>query len=426
MKLIYLYNILTTILLPIYFLLLLYRLAIGKESYRSIMERLTLNNKIRPNGKLLWIHAASVGETTIAITLIENLNKVCPQASFLITTGTLSSADILQKRLTHKNVIHYFIPHDNIIFVSRFLKHWQPDLGIFIESELWPCLLTQGSKRCKMILANAKLSDKSFAFWQKWHKYFNLTGCFVKILTQSESYFAKYSTLNVEYNNQAIIKNLGNIKFANKPLTVNDQKLKLLQNCFKKRKIFTAASTHAEDEAVILPTIKNLKNKKLNYYPVIILRHPHRIVEITSHCQKLGLSYSIRSKDEVPNLANDLYIVDSFGELGLFYQLSFITFVAGSFKKGGHNLLEPAYFNNVILFGPDMSNHQDIADDMLKLQAAIQIHNQEELEQKLQFFLKSTNGKIATNCSKNAADFVSRKQEVITKYLLEIEEFVND
>ncbi len=427
MSIILLYSLLTVILVPFYIMILLVRAIKGKENIKSIISRLTLYSTKRNKEKLIWIHAASVGESMIAINLVDQLKKKYQNADFLITTGTLSSANLINKWLP-TGVYHEFTPLDNILTVRRFYKYWQPTLGIFVESDIWPVLVTFGAKKCKLILLNGRLSDKSFKIWQKFPKIF-------KILTDSFSYVAVQSTADLEkYQSLGCDKaeNLCNIKFANKELVVDSKELTFLEELFKGRKIFVAASTHEEDESVLLDIICQFKKEKIDkFLPIIILRHPERAIDIVSICNKLGLRYSLRS-DKTKNdfFKNDLYIVNSFDELGLFYSLADITFIGGSFKVksrvAGHNLLEPAHFGNVIIVGPNMSNFQNITDEMLENKACIQVNSSEELKNRILFFLADKNQKICQEYSGNAKKYVQSKQKILTNYLQQIDIFFND
>jgi 3-deoxy-D-manno-octulosonic-acid transferase len=414
------YNIANLILFPIYCLILLVRIIKNKDNVSSATQRICGTDTKRPSEKkVIWIHAASVGESMVAITLTNSLNAIYPNVHFLITTGTLSSAKILEKSLP-ENATHQFTPLDNLIIVRRFLSHWKPDLGIFIESEFWPCLISESAKKLDLILVNARLSDRSYQRWLGKKGIFNsITSNFKLIATQSLADLDKYMTLGLH---KAI--NLGNLKFANKELDVDKEQLQSLQAVFKEKKIFVASSTHQEDEEVTLQIINDFKNKKIDYYPIIVLRHPERRDEISKKCKELNLSFSLRSENNTPSLNKDLYIVDSFGELGLFYSLSDITFIGGSFKRGGHNLVEPAYFDNVIILGPDMSNFQNIATDMINCKAAIQIDNKEELASKILSFLSTENASKASELINNARKFVEDRNETLDNYLKEIKKYL--
>ena len=416
---IYFYNFVNLLLLPVYFLFLIVRVLKQKDNTKSIIQRLCICPALRPKGKLIWIHAASVGESMIAITLVKALKKIHKKTNFLVTTGTLSSAQILEKWLP-KGVQHQYTPLDNIIIVRKFLSHWNADLGIFIESEFWPCLISESAKRFDLLLVNARLSNKSYNRWIAQKRIFqSLVNKFKTVVVQSKDDLDKYRKLG--YNKA---KNLGNLKFANKELEVDKRKLDALYKALGNKKIFVASSTHKEDEEATLNVIQQLKQAKINYYPIIILRHPERRNEIKNQCIKLNLKFSIRSDNATPSINDDLYIVDSFGELGLFYSLASIVFVGGSFKRGGHNLLEPSYFDNVIILGPDMSNFQNIADDMISQEAATQVQNSSELANKIRFFLDSKRHKDVAKLSTNARNFVDNRIKVLDNYISEIDKFI--
>lgn len=421
---IYLYHILSLLLLPVYFFLLVLRVIVGKEEIKNIGERFAIGHThTKRTETLVWIHAASVGESIIALTLVENINnlwlkRTMPKTSlkFLVTSGTRSSGKILQQKLP-QNAIHQFIPIDNIIFVKKFFRNWQPNLGIFVESELWPCLISEGAKHCELLLLNARISDKSFESWKKISSFFTSITCnFSKIIVQSNTDFQKFMQLGM--NN---IENLGNIKFANKKLSVNEHELAILAQHMSTKRIIVFASTHLEDESVLLNVIKPIKQRYPNCYFILIPRHPERKNDIGKACTQLNLIYSIKSEQNIPILTDDLYIVDKFGELGLFFSIAYISFVGGSFKQGGHNVLEPAYFANYIIFGPGMSNSANIANEMLTNKAATQIRDENDLLNKIEYLLSETGTQEAKVYQANALEFVNKNQQILGNYLNIIE-----
>ncbi|MFK7974258.1 MAG: 3-deoxy-D-manno-octulosonic acid transferase [Rickettsiaceae bacterium] len=399
--------------------MLLRRLIKGKDTASTFWQKIGYIKLSRPKGKLIWLHAASVGESMIAITLIKSLKKRYPEHNFLVTTCTLAALQTLRKSLSSNTIIQS-VPIDQLLIVKLFLHHWQPDLGIFIESEIWPCLITESAKQCNLILVNARLSDKSFKTWFKIHRLFGvIINKFKLVIVQSEADLYKYQQLGC-------IKpiNLGNIKFSNNDLPINQDQRAQLHKILQDKKVFIAASTHKEDEDIILPIIKNLQQENINYYPIIILRHPDRKEEVEKQCQILGLKYSFRASNKTPSLDEDLYIVDTFGELGLFYSLSEIVFVGGSFQRGGHNLLEPANFENVILLGPDMTNFQNITDEMVEKKAAIQVSNATELYNQIKYFCSKSDENTHLLYKKNALHFVRERQHILERYIQQIETFI--
>lgn len=421
MGVIYLYNIINIIMSPLYLLLLIIRIIKKKDNINSVLQKIGFITHHKPAGDLIWLHAASIGESVAATTLISALSKKYPNYHFLITTGTLSSAHILKKTLPI-NAFHQFLPLDNIISVNIFLNHWKPKIAILVESELWPCLINAAAHKMNLLLVNARLSDTTFKRWQNFQYLFkNIINKFDIVITQSKTDFEKYRQLGCHK-----LINLGSLKFANESLHVNESNFMSLKNLFKDKKIFVAASTHKEDEEIILLMINNLKKENIDYFPIIILRHPERRDEIVEICRKYSLGYSLRSATDTVNLENDLYIVDSFGELGLFFSLAHIVFIGGSFtfRHGGHNLLEPAHFNNIILLGPDMSNWQNITDEMLECKSAVQVNNIHELTEKIKFFLKAENLKHGELFKQNALNYVNNHQQILDHYLTEIDRFL--
>lgn len=421
------YNIISILAFPLYLLIYVYRFVIGKETTDSIAERLVINTSNRPEGRLLWLHAASVGEAMVAQTVIKAIAKRHKDMNFLLTTGTLSSAIIVSKWHIN-NLYHQYTPNDNILLMNLFLNKWQPQMAIFIESELWPCMLHESARHCPVILINARLSDRSFARWQKYNFVFSsLTKNISLVLAQSEIDLQKYLQLGV-----SDAQNFGNLKFSNEELAVNLEDVSRIKKIIGSnlpsgsgpRSIFVAASTHLEDEEVVAEVTKRLLAKKLDFFTIIVLRHPERRSEIMTLCDYNQLRYSLRSKHKLPHHEDDIFIVDTFGELGTFYTLADVVLVGGSFKHGGHNLVEPAYFDCAILVGPDMSNFQSITNEMVAKRAALQLKSMASLEDQLKLLLSKDGEKLRKELSANAHAFVRSRKEIITSYLDKIDEFI--
>lgn len=410
----------TTILLPLHIAIIAIRYLLGKENFDSLQNRFVITDKTRPNGQLIWIHAASVGESVAAKTLIEALQEQYPDVKFLITTGTLTSQEIINKWQL-KNCIHQFLPLDHFVFTKMFLHKWQPNFAIFVESELWPTMIKTAANYCGIILVNGRISDKSYAKWQKCRIFFTeIINNFSEILAQSTIDEKKFNDLGARN-----VTNIGNLKFSNKQLPVNEEVLKELSKAIGKQRVFVAASTHSEDEEIIIPTIKKLLKNGEAFFSIIILRHPHRLSEITELCNYYQLQYSARSTTSKPQKDDQVYIVDTFGELGTFFSLSNIVFVGGSYKQGGHNLLEPAFFNCSIIVGPNMTNYQNITDEMLSANALLQISTQEELADKIKFLISKQGIDESKELAKNAYEFVQKRQQVIYKYLDKIKSYLS-
>ncbi|MGI4775932.1 MAG: 3-deoxy-D-manno-octulosonic acid transferase [Janthinobacterium lividum] len=415
---IFIYNLLTLLLLPVYILLLIWRSFKGKEDLGRILERFGISSQNRPKGEVIWLHAASVGESNIIVNLIKNITPA-QKVTYLVTSGTLTSAQILKNKLPI-NAIHQFLPYDNFIFIRSFLRKWQPYLGIFVEAEIWPSLINEASKTCKLLVINAHISDKSFDKWSLVRSFFqkNMSN-FSEVLTQSDRDFNKYEALGLKN-----LTNLGNIKFSNEKLHVDNLEFEKLHKSFQNRKIIVLASTHPQDEQVILSIIKPIRCIFPSSYFILVPRHSERRNEVALQCDHFNITYSLRSKLLVPNLSDDVYIVDTFGDLGLFYNLAYISFVGGSFSNGGHNPLEPAYFSNLILLGPDMSNYQNITDNMLEYKAAIQFYACHDLLNLLKYYLADENYAETLIYKDNSLFFVKKHQYILERYLSILKKYI--
>lgn len=412
---IFLYNLFWILSLPFVLLLMVFRIVTGKEDILRLPERLGIPSKFRPKTNIVWIHAASVGETKIALTIATNLRKSLPKTRFLITTGTVTSAKIVRDNMS-KHILHQLIPIDNGLSIWMFFKYWKPQIGIVVESEIWPNLLHVGSGFCPLILANARMSDKSFRRWSKYKFALpSILNKFKVILSQSEIDHKKYVELgasNVVY--------AGNLKYSANKLDIDAHKLRFLKSQTKGRMVFLAASTHPGEEEIILDAHMKLAEKYPKLLTIIAPRHTGRSGEIATLVKNHNLSLSIRSKNQTISTDTDVYIADTLGELGLFFTIAKATFMGGSFNIGGHNLIEPAYFPTIIIFGPDMSNCQEVADEFLEKKAAFQIKDTNELVGVLD---KIYSNKICANEEKNAL-IIQKHNNIINNYLSYIKQYL--
>jgi 3-deoxy-D-manno-octulosonic-acid transferase len=358
---------------------MVFRLIIGKEDSLRISERFGIISLNKSKKKTIWIHAASVGEAKLALTLAEQLQKKFKDNRVLITTGTKTSASIVRSN-TSPTLIHQYIPIDNIISVYLFLDYWKPQIGIFIEGELWPNMLYLGEKYCPLILINARMSDKSFERWEYFRPLLSmLASKFKQILCQSSLDTIKYHKLGIKS-----AKEIGNLKYSSTKLEVDSTQLKSLTSQIVDRKVFLAVSTHPGDELKILDVHSKLRENHENLLTIIAPRHTNRSKEIQALIKAKKISYKTRSKKEKITDSTEVYIADTMGELGLFFSIAKASFIGGSFANGGHNPIEPAFFNTYILFGPDMSNFFEIAEEFTSQNAAIQVSDTKTLVEALE------------------------------------------
>ena len=377
------YYIIWLLLTPFIPLVLIYRAIQGKERFNRINERIGIAKIKRPKGELVWINAASVGELRSTIPLIKRLIE--EDLKILITTVTVTSAihiKAIVKDIGNKNIIHQFSPIDHPLFINFFINHWKPSLLLLIESEIWPHVIIKSfNKKIPLILLQGRMSKKSYKKWllvnslsQYLYKKFSL------IVSQDLTNGNRYKILGG--NNVISGINLKNGITANHMNYKEEEEIIALTN---KRPILLFASIHdkIEDQAAIASHIEAKKNNA-DLLTIIVPRHTKMIKNLISLVDIYKLKTKIRSKKQEPDCNTEIYIADTIGELGSFMKISDICFVGGSLSpKGGHNLIEPALEKCAIIYGPDVSNHANTSEILLKENAAIQINNINELKNEI-------------------------------------------
>ena len=407
----YFYALLLYLLNPFTSLFVEIRLYRNKENKSKYLERLGYFTNQRPYGKLAWFHVASVGEFNSVLPIIKHLEK----NYIILVTGITQNVHKVISEIKFKNTIFQFAPLDTPQIVNRFLKHWNPDIGIFVDSELWPNLINLSSKKFKLINLNAKLSDKSFKRW-------NYAKSFVKFLYNKFTIILPCSMS--DYNKIANfvkpekLKFIGNLKFCTYLKKVGQNKLSKYIELLKGKDVILASSTHNNEEEIILKIFKNIKIDYPNIFLIIVPRHPERINEITQMCDLINLNYNVRSQKHELDINKNLYIADTLNELNLWYSISNIAIIGGSFVDiGGHNLLEAARLNNAVVIGNYYNNFKDIVTDFNNNRALI-ISSKENLHDDLSKLLmnKSHISTLASNASQLSNDNDSVK---LAQYIIE-------
>lgn len=358
------------------------RLKRGKEDPARLYERFGGASFSRPAGKLVWFHGASVGESISILKLIDQLLERQPTLNILVTTGTVTSANLLAKHLP-KQCIHQFIPLDVPKWDDRFLTHWQPNLVIFIESEFWPNILMSVKKRqIPLLLLNARMSARSFNYWKRIPKTIKkILNLFDVCFTPNEQVATYLDHLGAK----KIVLSC-NVKFTADTLGYHQDELDRLQNICEKRVVWAAISTHPGEEEIVIATHKALKQKFPNLLTILAPRHPERAKEITEQITSSGLTTLRRSENMYPRQKTDIWMVDTIGDLGLVYSLTKICFVGGSFVPiGGHNPIEAFKLGCAVIVGPHTENFIDVNQALSK--ALIQVPSVVALQEKLIFFL---------------------------------------
>jgi 3-deoxy-D-manno-octulosonic-acid transferase len=348
-----LYRVVTWLLTPLAIAYLRYRRRRGKEHPIRFAERQGVASLARPRGPLVWIHAASVGEATAMSGLIERLLASRPELEILVTTGTVSSARLLEDRLPER-ARHQFAPADLPHWVARFLNHWRPDLALWVESELWPNLvLATHARGIPMALVNARLSARSYRRWRRWPGLIGpVLSAFDLCLAQDQQQAERFRSLGAR--DVAVV---GDLKAAAAALPCAPAELMQLRGSVGSRPLWLAASTHPGEEEIAARVHRHLAPTHPGLLTIIVPRHPARRDRIAAMLTAQGLRIAGRSTGEPLTRQTDVYLADTMGELGLFYRLAGIVFIGGSLvAKGGHNPFEAARLDCAILHGPDMSN----------------------------------------------------------------------
>ncbi len=365
-----LYRMATRAVGPLVPLLLSHRLKRGKEDATRLNERRGEATRARPEGTLIWIHAASVGESLSVLPLINHLLAERDEAHVLVTTGTVTSAKLMAERLPPR-AFHQYVPLDHPDFCANFLDHWRPDLGVWVESEFWPNLITTSDeRRIPLALVNARITQKSFDGWQRFPKTIaDLVGRFSLVFAQDNASAARLEALGTCH-----VSTPGNLKHDAEPLTADAGELAALRRAIGTRAVWLATNTHDGEEMIAADAHKALLYDYPGLLTLIVPRHPARGSEVARQLHDRALGVAQRSKGQRIDAGTDIYLADTLGELGIFYRLSNIVFIGGTMVEvGGHNPFEPARLNNALIAGPSEFNFAEAFATFTNADALIRI-----------------------------------------------------
>ena len=360
-----LYRLLTLMAEPVAPLLLRRRARRGKEDHRRLGERLGRASAARPDGPLVWIHGASVGESLSHLPLVERLHAERPEIGILVTSGTVTAAEILARRLP-RQVIHQYLPIDAPGAARRFARHWRPDLAVLVESELWPNLLSairRGGTR--LALLGARISQDSARAWDRAPRAARATlGLFDLIYANDAQTRDWIEDHGVEVAGRLDLKRIG------EPLPHDAAALEQLRGEVGGRRVVVAASTHPGEEVLIGEAMRGLDPRPLL---IIVPRHPERGAAVALSLSARGWGVLQRSQIDVPGPKTDVYVADTLGELGLLYRLADVVVMGGSFIEGGsgHNPLEPARLARPIVTGPHVDAFAEIYAEFIAERAVL-------------------------------------------------------
>lgn len=356
----------------------------GKEDRTRRHERYGRASVPRPDGPLIWVHAASVGETTAVIPLIEKLSSY--GISIVLTTGTVTSAELAGERLGRR-AIHQYVPLDLKPAVSRFLNHWRPDLAIMAESEIWPVtILELGARRVPQVLVNGRLSDRSFAGWRK-RGYLAeaLLENLAHVVAQSEVDGERFRTLGARP-----VTVSGNLKVDTQPPPADAKTLRAMKAALGGRSTWAAVSTHEGEEVVVGEVHKMLRRRHRDLLTIIVPRHPDRAEAIEAQLAGCGLKVACRTRNDPILPDTDILLGNTIGEMGLYLRLTEIAFVGRSLAgEGGQNPIEPALLETAILAGPNVQNFRDTYRRLIDRGAARLVRDRDMLAGAVNLLLKN-------------------------------------
>lgn len=412
------YRVITQICKPFLFVYMALRKIKGKEDLNRFGERLGICEKNRPLGKLIWFHGASVGETLSILPLIKKIQETYPNLNIMVTSGTVTSAGLMAKRLSGK-AFHQYVPIDCPKEVERFVDHWAPDAVFWIESEFWPNLLSAIHRRnIPLILINGRISDKSFNSWKK----------YLKISQQIQSLFTKsFGQTNEDARRLSVLGAketdcVGNIKFAGGELPVDGDELSKMIHEVGKRPVWVAASTHSGEEEQIAEAHSAVLKQHEDALLILAPRHPMRSKEIENIFKQAGMVVAVRSRGEKITERVNVYISDTIGEMGLVYRLGSVAFVGGSLIEfGGQNIIEPARLKKAVLSGKYMMNFREIVVMAKEADALIEVENAEQLGEQVKNLFADE--KLLKSKQENALKFALAQEGVLDKLVNVVAEF---
>jgi 3-deoxy-D-manno-octulosonic-acid transferase len=350
------------------------RLKKGKEDAARLGERKGIPGVERPQGPLIWIHGASVGETIAMTPIVERL--LGRGYHVLVTSGTVTSAKVMAQRLPQA-AIHQYIPLDAPGFMRRFLSYWRPEIGLIAESELWPNMLIEARKHdIPLMLLNGRMSDRSFERWSRQRNVAEaLLSRFDIVMAQSRLDSERYMQLGAP---RVILG--GNLKYDVQPPPADPAQLALLEGVTAGRPIWIAASTHRGEDEAVAAAHRQAAERFPTLLTIAAPRHPARGEEVEQTARAFGITAARRSAGLGPDRAVDLYVADTVGELGLFYRMANIAFIGGSLiPHGGQNPIEAAKLGSAIIHGPEIGNFRDVYEALNIAKGASVIHDSAEL-----------------------------------------------
>lgn len=369
------YLLLSRITPPLMRVVLKRRLKRNKEHPTRYTEKLGITSDLRPAGTLVWMHGVGLGEVLALRGLIVSLHKKNSDLSFLVTSSTKVSAEVFSSNMT-PNTIHQFLPLDAMSYVTKFLNHWQPDISVWAEQDLWPAMVVKTHQRnIPLIIVNARMNEKAYQSRARLGSlYADLYKRFNSISAQDQSTAKHMNQLGA----RATVG--GSLKTAATPLADNPDKRIEFSKCIAHRQCWLLASSHHEDEALAISAHKTLTLRHPTALLIIAPRLTNRHHEIIGQCNKYNMNVATRSTDEPLQAHHNIYLADTFGEMGIWYRLVRAAFIGGSMSPvQGHNPWEAVALNCTVIHGPNVDNFSSDYATLQQHAAAICVTNKEQL-----------------------------------------------
>jgi 3-deoxy-D-manno-octulosonic-acid transferase len=354
------------------------RLITGKDNFKTFVARLGYTTQNSANPRLIWLHAASLGEFNTLELLLPSISQKFFNYDLLITVSNKIAFERAKQYRSTK--IHVDIaPTDFGSVTNKFLNHWKPSCLITIENEVYPHRTVKCAQNSiPIIFVNARMSAKSYATW---HKNLGLSkrvfSCIDYCFAQDQNAFERFSALGVPTDRMAM---LGNLKQFQKATPVNHPNLLTIRSVFPKQNTICVASTHKGEDQIILDAFKIAKQTNSDLKLIFAPRHAKRAPEIIALIEKTGFSHTVRSQGNLPSATVDIYLADTTGEMPLWYSSAAQTFVAGSLVPvGGHTPYEPAAYNSAITHGSQYSNFQVIYEQLVTTHGSLQADTAQQI-----------------------------------------------
>ncbi len=403
-----LYRVAGRLLTPLLHLLFRRRARIGKEIESRKGERFGQAAKPRPEGSLVWVHAASVGETMSVLPLIEKLSG--DGHAVLLTTVTVTSAEMAQKHLPDR-CFHQFTPFDTPVCVKGFLDHWQPDLALVVESEIWPCMFDEIHQRqVPFALVNGRMSEGSARNWTKAPRITKyIFGCLDLVLAQSTADKIRFEKLGCSH-----VETPGNLKFDASVPVANEAAVSKLKAEIGIRPVWLAALTHPGEDEIALSTQARLREEFPDLLLILVPRHPARANEVAALVESKGSTLARRSQGEEIVVQTDIYLGDTLGEMGLFYRLAPVAFLGGSFNDaGGHNPVEAVLLKTALVTGPKVANARAVYKDLWDEKASLCAAEPDDLAEAVAGLLRQPTDQAAQ--TKRAMDLIVKGRGAVLR-----------